>query len=217
MLPQLGSVVLEAGGQAGDTSPGGRRADDGAVRVLRQGNDGDHRSRRGGDAGPARRHHEGQVRGACLGSVHLALLSTGEDRVKAVIDWTWAGFTHDAPNGSPCVPTVSRASAPVAPSGEQVELVFGDQRAVVVEVGGGLRTYSLDRQDCSTATAVERARYLRSGPAARALAQPPPGRTVRLRRTSPINSADRARTIERDPRFRPLGDLARREREPTAS
>jgi aldose 1-epimerase len=29
-----------------------------------------------------------------------------------------------------------------APSGEQVELVHGDQRVVVVEVGGGLRTYS---------------------------------------------------------------------------
>jgi hypothetical protein len=27
--------------------------------------------------------------------VHLALLSTGEDRAKAMIDWTWAGFTHD--------------------------------------------------------------------------------------------------------------------------
>ena len=29
-----------------------------------------------------------------------------------------------------------------APSGEQIEIVHGDQRAVVVEVGGGLRTYS---------------------------------------------------------------------------
>ena len=29
------------------------------------------------------------------GAVHLALLSTGEDRGKAVVDWTWAGFTHD--------------------------------------------------------------------------------------------------------------------------
>jgi aldose 1-epimerase len=29
-----------------------------------------------------------------------------------------------------------------APSGEQVEIAFGDQNAVVVEVGGGLRTYS---------------------------------------------------------------------------
>ena len=33
------------------------------------------------------------------------------------------------------------ASAP-APSGEQVEIAHGDQRAVVVEVGGGLRSYS---------------------------------------------------------------------------
>jgi aldose 1-epimerase len=33
------------------------------------------------------------------------------------------------------------------PSGENVELVHGDQRAVVVEVGGGLRTYAVgDRQ-----------------------------------------------------------------------
>jgi aldose 1-epimerase len=30
----------------------------------------------------------------------------------------------------------------IAPSGEQIELALGDQRAVVVEVGGGLRTYS---------------------------------------------------------------------------
>ena len=29
------------------------------------------------------------------GAVHLALLSTGEDRAKAVIDWTWARFTHE--------------------------------------------------------------------------------------------------------------------------
>jgi aldose 1-epimerase len=31
---------------------------------------------------------------------------------------------------------------PRAPSGEQVEIAFGDQKAVVVEVGGGLRSYS---------------------------------------------------------------------------
>ena len=29
----------------------------------------------------------------------------------------------------------------IPPSGEQYELVFGDQHAVVVEVGAGLRTY----------------------------------------------------------------------------
>ena len=29
------------------------------------------------------------------GAVHLALLSTGEDRAKAVVDWTWAVSTHE--------------------------------------------------------------------------------------------------------------------------
>jgi NADH dehydrogenase FAD-containing subunit len=29
------------------------------------------------------------------GAVHLALLSTGEDRVKALVDWTWSGFTRE--------------------------------------------------------------------------------------------------------------------------
>ena len=33
------------------------------------------------------------------------------------------------------------------PSGEQIEIVHGDQRVVVVEVGGGLRTYSVAGRD----------------------------------------------------------------------
>jgi aldose 1-epimerase len=36
-----------------------------------------------------------------------------------------------------------RRNTPAPPSGEQLEISFGDQRAVVVEVGGGLRTYSV--------------------------------------------------------------------------
>jgi aldose 1-epimerase len=32
----------------------------------------------------------------------------------------------------------------IAPSGEQIEIVHGDQRVVAVEVGGGLREYTLD-------------------------------------------------------------------------
>ena len=43
------------------------------------------------------------------GAVHLALLSTGEDRAKAVVDWTWAGFTHDRP-GRITVRTDERSS-----------------------------------------------------------------------------------------------------------
>jgi aldose 1-epimerase len=37
-------------------------------------------------------------------------------------------------------PDVGRAV--IAPSGEQIEIAAGDQQAVVVEVGGGLRSYS---------------------------------------------------------------------------
>ena len=33
------------------------------------------------------------------------------------------------------------------PSGEQFEIAFEDQRAVVVEVGGGLRTYTVDDRE----------------------------------------------------------------------
>jgi aldose 1-epimerase len=35
----------------------------------------------------------------------------------------------------------------LAPSGEQIEIAFADQRAIVVEVGGGLRAYSADGHD----------------------------------------------------------------------
>ena len=36
-----------------------------------------------------------------------------------------------------------RVQAPISPSGEQVQLSLGEQRAVVVGVGGGLRSYSV--------------------------------------------------------------------------
>jgi aldose 1-epimerase len=35
----------------------------------------------------------------------------------------------------------------LSPSGEQFEIAFGEQRAVAVEVGGGLRTYSVAGED----------------------------------------------------------------------
>ena len=40
---------------------------------------------------------KGKAASLAWGAVHLALLSTGEDRAKAVVDWTWAGFTHERP------------------------------------------------------------------------------------------------------------------------
>ncbi len=44
---------------------------------------------------PGGRTMKGKSASLAWGAVHLALLSTGEDRAKAVIDWTWAGFTHE--------------------------------------------------------------------------------------------------------------------------
>jgi len=42
---------------------------------------------------------------------------------------------------------VSVGDGRIAPSGEQVEISFGDQLAVVVEVGGGIRSYSAAGRD----------------------------------------------------------------------
>ena len=98
VLPQLGSVALQAGEHAGET----------IARLVK-----------GKEAKPFAYHDKGTMaaigRGAAVvqfrggrtmtgypamlawGTVHLALLSTGEDRTKAVIDWVWAGFTHERP------------------------------------------------------------------------------------------------------------------------
>jgi NADH dehydrogenase len=38
---------------------------------------------------------KGKTAALAWGTVHLALLSTGEDRAKAMVEWSWAGFTHE--------------------------------------------------------------------------------------------------------------------------
>ena len=43
-----------------------------------------------------------------------------------------------------------------APSGAQFELIRGEQRAVVVEVGGGLRCYSVGERDVLDGYAADR-------------------------------------------------------------
>jgi NADH dehydrogenase len=95
-LPQLGSVALQSGTQAGanivrrldgkDTKPfdykdKGTMATIGRASAVVQFKHG--------------RTLKGKMASLAWGAVHLALLSTGEDRAKAVIDWTWAGFTHE--------------------------------------------------------------------------------------------------------------------------
>jgi NADH:ubiquinone reductase (H+-translocating) len=95
-LPQLGSVALQAGEHAGesiarlvagkDTEPF-RYHDKGTMATIGRG------------AAVAQTHGgrtlKGRTAWLAWGAVHLALLSTGEDRAKAVVDWTWAGFSHE--------------------------------------------------------------------------------------------------------------------------
>ena len=96
VLPQLGSVALQAGDLAGEnikrllagkeTKPF-RYHDKGTMATIGRG------------AAvvqlPRGRTLKGEIAWLAWGSVHLALLSTGEDRAKAMVNWTWAGLTHD--------------------------------------------------------------------------------------------------------------------------
>ncbi len=96
VLPQLGSVALQAGAQAGDNiarlvSGKGSEPfvyhDKGTMATIGRG--AAVMQTQGG------RSLKGRTAWLAWGAVHLALLSTGEDRAKAVVDWTWAGFTHE--------------------------------------------------------------------------------------------------------------------------
>jgi NADH:ubiquinone reductase (H+-translocating) len=95
-LPQLGGVALQSGEQAGEniahlvvgkkTKPFAYH-DKGTMATIG----------RGAAVMQTSRGHTmtGEMASLAWGAVHLALLSTGEDRAKAVVDWTWAGFTHE--------------------------------------------------------------------------------------------------------------------------
>jgi NADH dehydrogenase len=98
VLPQLGSVALQTGERAGENIA--RRVagnetepfdyhDKGTMATIGRGA-AVVQFRRG-------RTLKGKTASLAWGTVHLALLSTGEDRAKAALDWTWAGFTHERP------------------------------------------------------------------------------------------------------------------------
>ena len=98
VLPQLGSVALESGRHAGENIANlveGKKAepfkyfDKGTMATIGRG--------AAVMQGPHGRTMKGKSASLAWGSVHLALLSTGEDRAKAMIDWSWAGFTHERP------------------------------------------------------------------------------------------------------------------------
>ena len=96
VLPQLGSVALQSGEHAGANIArqiAGKKAtpfvykDKGSMATIGRG------------AAVVQFHRgrtmTGKKASLAWGAVHLALLSKGEDRAKAVVEWTWAGFTHD--------------------------------------------------------------------------------------------------------------------------
>ena len=96
VLPQLGSVALQAGEQAGENIA--RRIEGKETKPFRYHDKGTMATIGRGAAVvqlPRGRTLKGEIAFLAWGSVHLALLSTGEDRAKAVVDWTWAGLTHE--------------------------------------------------------------------------------------------------------------------------
>ena len=96
VLPQLGSVALQAGELAGENIT--RLAAGKETKPFRYHDKGTMATIGRGAAVvplPRGRTLHGEVAWLAWGAVHLALLSTGEDRAKAIVDWTWAGFTHE--------------------------------------------------------------------------------------------------------------------------
>ena len=110
MLPQLGSVALQAGEHAGENIA---RLVEGKETKPFEYNDKGTMATIGRGAAVVQfrggRTMKGKAASLAWGAVHLALLSTGEDRAKAVVDWTWAGFTHERP-GRITVRTDERSS-----------------------------------------------------------------------------------------------------------
>jgi NADH dehydrogenase len=95
-LPQLGSVALQSGEHAGENIA--RLLESKETKPFHYQDKGTMATIGRGAAvmqGPHGRTMTGKTAALAWGAVHLALLSTGEDRARAVVDWTWAGFTHE--------------------------------------------------------------------------------------------------------------------------
>jgi NADH:ubiquinone reductase (H+-translocating) len=96
VLPQLGSVALESGRHAGKNIA--RLVEGAKTEPFKYFDKGTMATIGRGAAvmqGPHGVTMKGKSAWLAWGSVHLTLLSTGEDMAKAVVDWTWAGFTHE--------------------------------------------------------------------------------------------------------------------------
>jgi NADH dehydrogenase len=110
-LPQLGSVALQAGEHAGETIARLLAGDEpepfayhdkGTMATIG----------RGAAVVQFRRGHTMKGKAAFLawGAVHLMLLSTAQDQARALLDWTWSGFTHERPHRIDLGPDVEPAA-----------------------------------------------------------------------------------------------------------
>jgi NADH dehydrogenase len=96
VLPQLGSVALQAGERVGENIA--RQLEGKETEPFAYHDKGTMATIGRGAAVVQFRHGrtmKGKMAALAWGAVHLALMSTGEDRAKAMVDWTWAGFTHE--------------------------------------------------------------------------------------------------------------------------
>src|SRR6266576_3565152 len=95
VLPQLGSVALQAGEHVGETIA--RKVAGKETKAFKYRDKGTMATIGRGSAVVQMlggRTMKGKVASAAWGSVHLALLPTNQDRAKAVVDWAGAGLTH---------------------------------------------------------------------------------------------------------------------------
>jgi NADH dehydrogenase len=95
VLPQLGSVALQAGEHAGETIA--RRVAGKTTKPFKYRDKGTMATIGRGSAVVQMlggRTMKGKAASLAWGTVHLALLPTNEDRAKAVVDWAGAGLTH---------------------------------------------------------------------------------------------------------------------------
>jgi NADH dehydrogenase len=96
VLPQLGSVALQAGEHAGESIA--RRVegkDTEPFKYLDKGTMATIGRKAAVVQMPRGRSLTGRTAWLGWGAVHLALLSTGEAKARAVLDWVWAGFTNE--------------------------------------------------------------------------------------------------------------------------
>jgi hypothetical protein len=95
----------------------------------------------------------------------------------------------------------------IAPSGEQIEIAAGDQQAVTVEVGGGLRSYSASGRELVDRCGVDEMSSSGRRQAPILWLNRLQVWQLRVRRAPQSAPAERAGTPQRDPRLRPLGRL----------